>query len=238
MNREYRNDNKEFRKKTINVSVISVISTLVFVAFLLLFVLFALKNCAKENNASVSSGDMPSSIKYDYDSELLNSKLKALVNHELSFNGFEDEATDIIAVTYLDNYPTNFTLNISSLKGTNLYFYCLEEYEYKGDISNCSNFVDYLLTLNMNNRIEGNSSLERLELVEERITTSKSSYKCVVGQSSTNSKYLFGYYYEENNYYIYIKKDCTSGTNPFISNPSKTITNQDPLFKYYQLLSR
>ena len=159
-----REDNKEYRKKVIKIAVTSVISTLVFVAFLLLFVLFALKNCAKENNASVSSGDMSSSIKYDYDSELLNSKLKALVNHELSFNGFEDEVTDIIAVTYLDNYPTNFTLNISSLKGTNLYYYCLEEYEYKGDISNCSNFVDYLLASNVNNRIEGNSSLERLDV--------------------------------------------------------------------------
>lgn len=237
MNKYSSQDNKEFRKHAFKIAAISVISTLAFVAFLLLFVLFSLKNCAKENNASANSSDISSSIKYDYDSELLDSKFKAIVNNELSFNGFEDKVNDIVMVTYVDNFPSNFSLSISCRKETNLYSYHLEEYEYPANISGYNNCIDYLLTININNRLDGSCSLERLETIEEQIITSKSFYKCVIGQSSTNGKYLFGYYCEENNYYAYSKKAYTPGTDPFVSNPSKTITNQDPLFKYYQSLS-
>lgn len=227
--------NNEFKKHTIKVAVTSVISTLLFVAFLLLFVLFSLKNCDKENNAFITSYNSSLSMKYNYDSEQLDKRFKSIVNQELSFEGFEDEVTDIVAVTYIDNYPNSFSLDISSTCGNTLYFYQLEVYAYTGDKASYDNFVAYLLSLITNDRLEGDCTLERLEVVDEPITTSKNSYKCVIGKSQTNAKYVFGYYYENNQYYIYQNKEMNG--DPFSGQPSLTIDTDGLLYSYYKKIS-
>lgn len=226
--------NNEFKKHTIKVAVTSVISTLLFVAFLLLFVLFSLKNCDKENNAFISSYNSSLSMKYNYDSEQLDKRFKSIVNQELSFEGFEDKITDIVAVTYIDNYPSSFSLDISSKCGNTLYFYQLEGYAYTGDKISYDNFVGYLLSLTSNDRLEGNCTLERLEVVDEPITTSKISYKCVVAKSSTNVKYAFGYYYQNNNYYVCNNEAYVRNVDFFTSNTITVISNQSPLYNFYQ----
>ena len=45
--------------------------------------------------------------------------------------------------------------------------------------------------------------LGRVEAADKVIPTSKSSYKRIIGKSITNNRYVYGYYYENNHYYIY-----------------------------------
>lgn len=91
-----------------------------------------------------------------------------------------------------------------------------------------------LIVIVIKYRLDGNSALERLEVVDEVIITSKSSNKCSIGKSITNNKSVYGYYYENNQYYINQNIEMNN-INPFSGEPTLVVGMDNPLYGYCAL---
>ena len=231
---EQKEEKKEESKKAIKNVVISSICVLLFIVILLLLILLGLKNCSKGANNS-SSNNQSSSQKYDYDNTKLNDVFKKLVfNQVYADMGTDNPIDNIVAVTYSDS-DSLFTLNIDAKIGNNIYYYFVNNASYCG-YATC---VDYLLTLNLNNNLpllEGEDyGASLLPISNEKLTNEKSA-SYVISESATN-KYLSGYYFENNQYYVYQKVELNN-TDAFPIEASKVIDIDNPLFGYYKELSK
>lgn len=228
-------DSKEKQKQTLKVAVISSICTLLFIIILLLLILLGLRNCVKTNNNSdSSSNEQSSSQKYDYDNTKIDDVFKKLVFNQVYVDmGTEDPIDKIIAVTYNDS-DSHFTINIDAKIGDNIYFYSANNITYSGH----DNFVSYLLTLNLDNNlplIEGDTyGVSLLPISNERLVNEKSTSYVITNGAS--SKYLSGYYFENNQYYVYQKIELNNN-DAFPLAASKIIDIDSPLYRYYQMLN-
>ena len=232
---EQKQDNKKNRKQTIRVAVISSFCTLLLIAILLLLILFGLKNCSKASNNGSSNNEQSSSRKYNYDNVKLDTVFKKLVSNQVFVDmGSEDPIDDIYAVSYSDT-GSSFAINIDAKIGDNIYYYFANNVSYSG----VPTFVDYLLTLNLDNNlplIQGdNYGVSLLEISNERLTNEKSTSYVIT--NSVTSKYLSGYYFENNQYYVYQKVELNN-TDAFPLEASMIIDIDNPLFGYYQELSK
>ena len=224
-------EGKDKKKYTFKVAFISVVCTLLFIIVLLLFVLFGLQKCSSRSSGS-SIGNS-SSMKYNYDNEKLNDVFKKLVSNQVFVDmGVEDPIDEIVVATYSDS-GSSFTLNIDAKIGDNLYYYYVNNVSYSGH----DNFVSYLLTLNLDSNLpllEGNGyGVSALPISNERLVNEKSTSYVIT--NSASSKYLSGYYFENNEYRVYQKVELTNN-DALPSVPSKIIDLDSPLFGYYQSL--
>ena len=225
---------KNNRKQTIRVAVVSSFCALLLIAIILLLILFGLKNCSKGKVAGSSNDDQSSSQKYNYDNTKLDTVFKKIVFNQVFIDiGSEDPIDDIFTVSYSDT-GSSFTLNIDAKIGDNIYYYFSNNVSYSGSPT----FVDYLLTLNLDNNlplIQGdNYGVSLLETSNERLTNEKSTSYVIT--NSVTSKYLSGYYFENNQYYVYQKVELNN-TDAFPIEASKIIDIDNPLFGYYQELN-
>ena len=168
-----------------------------------MIVLLGLKKCNKDNSGlPFNSGSSSSSIKYDYDVNKIDDVFKKIVKNQLIVDGFdEDPLKDVISVTYSDA-TTSFNLNIEVRSDTRVYYYRLSNYPYSG----FDNFVRYLLSLDLNTKLsinEGSISLDTYLPTLETITTDKQCKYLISSNMSGTTKYFSGYYYQDNQYYIY-----------------------------------
>ena len=233
-NKEQKQQNNDDKKKTLKTVITSIVCTLLFIIILLLLVLLGLKKCNKDNSGLPSSGgSLDSSIKYDYDVSKIDDVFKKIVKNQLHVDGFdEDPLKDVISVTYSDT-TTSFNLNIEVRSDTKVYYYRLSNYPYSG----FDNFVPYLLSLDLDIKLslnEGTISLDTYLPTLETITTDKRCKYLISSNMSGTTKYFSGYYYQDNQYYIYQHQELTS--NPFNEASNQVINLDSPLYGYYQSL--
>ena len=232
---EQKEKKKELAKSDLKIVITSIVCTLLFIIILLLLVLLGLKKCNKDNSGlPSSSGTSSSSIKYDYDVNKIDDVFKKIVKNQLIVDGFdEDSLKDVISVTYSDAV-TSFNLNIEVRSDTKVYYYRLSNYPYSG----FDNFVPYLLSLDLNTKLslnEGSISLDTYLPTLETITTDKQCKYLISTNMSGTTKYFSGYYYQDNQYYIYQHQELTS--NPFNEVSNQVINLDSPLYGYYQNLN-
>ena len=228
-------EKKEQGKRDLKLVITSIVATLLFIIILLLLILLGLKKCARDNNGTLpnSSSEPDSSIKYDYDVNKIDDVFKKIVKNQLLVDGFdEDPLKDVISVTYSDTTST-FNLNIEVRSDTKVYYFRLSNYPYSG----FDNFVPYLLSLDLNTKLslnEGSISLDTYFPTLETITTGKQCKYLISSNMSGTTKYFSGYYYQDNQYYIYQHQELTS--NPFSEISNQVINIDSPLYGYYQKL--
>ena len=233
---EQKENNKENRKQTVKVAITSSICALLFIIILLLLILLGLKNCSnKQNNDGPTSSSTPDSSYVDnYDRDDIDNVFKKIVWEYLDFNGFEVPLTDltnVIAVTYADN-NTSFDLAISVESTTNrVYHYKVVNKEY----TNHEDFLGYLLDNETDLFLDAAASVDNYVATNEIITTSKTKNKYLISESPSSIKYFSGFYFENNEYHVYQKKELTS-SNPFNEEADQIININNLLYGYYQNL--
>ena len=243
---------KEENKKTLKTVVTSVICTLLFVIILLLLILLGLKKCGARvpdigDDTSISS-EPPSGPKYDYDTNKLNDKFLAIVESYMNGPGGmdPDKPVAVKAVTYTDNYEAgNFSLNISVISTNNkLYIYKAYKAFYPNDKSNFDNLMSYLLLEDTPNIFTDGDPLETefscgtFNPTTEVITTDKECHYVISNDTGGTYKYFDGYYYQDNQYNVYHHHEYVVDTNPFIGQPDMVVDLDNPLYGYYQELSK
>ena len=228
--KEYLEDNKEKKHSTIKVVVISVISTLLIVAIILLLTLLGLKKCSSSNNKNNS--ELPIDTERN---NKISDVFKDIVNKQMIFDGYDaDTLKSVNVVAYQDNYPSNFNLNIVISSESKVYYYYASDVNYPSDKNGYDNFVSYLLKEDNNHILDGNISLSVLDKTNASFNTSKSSYKAVISKDAGDNKYLSGFTYEDNSFFIYQKRLLTEGEDPFTGVGDQKISNDSPLFDYYR----
>ena len=230
--------NQEENKKTIKTVTISVACTLLFVIIILLIVLLGLKQCSRaSDNSGSSTNDSSSEPTYNYDSELLNNQFIKIVNYERLVAGFDDAPTKVIAVSYADNYPNNFSISITASAGNTLYYYNINNYSYSGDTSSYDNCIGYISTLDITARLDSVGAVQTIQsstVTNETIETNKGNHYVI--SSATPLNYFSGFYLDNNQYKVYNYVEFISGDNPFNTEPSFKVNSNDPLYGYYQSL--
>ena len=99
-------------------------------------------------------------------------------------------------------------------------------------------FVSYLLDYDTNQALDGNVSLALLDKVDSSINTSKTTYKGVISKTASHDKYLSGFSYADNSFFIYQKRLITEGVDPFTGEGDQKISLGEPLYDYYRGLLR
>ena len=226
-------DRQEENRKTVKTVAISAGGTLLFIIIILLLVILGLKNCSNVYGYHGSSSSS-SEEGYHYDNELLNNQFIKIVNYERLVAGYDDVPTDVVAVTYVDNYPNSFNISITAKAGNTIYYYHLDNYLYSGDISSYDNCIGYIYSLNITDRLNSNAVIQSSVVTNQTIDTDKGNHYVI--SDATPIKYFSGFYLDNNQYKIYNYIEFTSGDNPFNSEPSFKVNSNDPLYGYYQSL--
>lgn len=232
-NKEKKQQDNDDKKKTLKTVITSIVSTLLFIIIILLLVLLSLKKCSNKDGGT-SSDSSSSSQKYDFDNNKLNDVFKYLVNKQIQLDGFDGTTKDIAVVTYADNYPSNFSLNIGGYNDSKVYYYEITNCEYLGDKNGYGNVISYLLLNDNYQSLNADINLSILDKYNNGVINSKTTTKYVVGTTPTDTRYLSGYYYEDNKYCVYYKKQLEDSIDPFNSNADMVINSDSPLYGYYK----
>ena len=230
MDEKKKNSNK---KDTSKIVIISSGATLLLIIIVLLLVLLGLKQCSRVSNNS-SSSNTSSEPTYNYDNELLNNQFIKIVDYERLLGGFDEAPTDIMVITYIDNYPNNFNISITAKAGNTIYYYHLDNYSYSGDTSSFDNCIGYILSININDRLDGSASIVKSTATSETIVTDKGNHYVI--SNADPIKYFSGFYLDNNEYQVYNYIEFTSGDNPFNTESSFKVNSSSPLYGYYQYL--
>lgn len=235
LNNQDQQDNKKQARRTFKTVVVTVICTLLAVIILLFVVILCLRGgCNKGSSNKTSSS---TSQKYDFDNTKLDNIFKKIVSKQMLVDGFDaDELSDVLAVTYSDN-SGSFDLDISVRSTSNIYYYHLDNSTYTG----YDNFVSYILEYDIDNKVgrplDGEEvSISSLSIVNETLTTDKVCKYVISSNISGTTNYLDGFYFENNNYYVYQNKEVTND-NPFGETATTVIDSSNPLYPYYQSLN-
>ena len=232
---EQKEDGKEKREQTLKVVITSSICTLLFIVILLLLVLLGLKKCQPVSNGDTSNSSSSSQPVDTERNNRITDVFKDIVNKQMQLDGFDsDDIKNVVAVIYEDNYPTQFGLNIIVNSETKVYYYYASDVNYPEDKSGYDNFVSYLLMNTSNHVLNGDITLSLSDKTNEVINTSKTSYKAIISKSASNDKYLSGFYYENNNFFVYQKRLIVDSQEPFTGVGNQRIDNLSPLYDYYR----
>ena len=246
---------KEENRKTLKTVITSVICTLLFVIILLLLILLGLKKCmGRVPDIGDSSNNDNTSSEYVeiYDNVTLNDVFKTIVNKHLFINFDENkEMSDIIAVTYTDNYPNKFDLSITACTDEEVFFYSITNCVYQNNVDGYDNLATYLLKQDkaepQHLAFMSDSEIGDLDFsvdlsranktTAEVITTNKPDSHFVTSMTPSSVKYISGYYYQDNKYYVYDKLEYTDQNNPLDNNEGTLIDDTSLLYGYYLRLS-
>ena len=226
------------------------ICTLLFIIILLLLILLGLKKCAARLGDSFNNENTSSEYVEIYDNVTLNDVFKKIVNKHLFINFDENkEMSDVIAVTYKDNYPNKFDLSITASTDDEVFFYSITNCVYQNNVDGYDNLVTYLLKQNTVDHLVFMSDSEEGDLdflvdlnranktTAEVITTNKPNPHFVTSMTLSSVKYISGYYYQDNKYYVYDRLEYTDQNNPLGNNQGTLIDDTSLLYGYYLRLS-
>ena len=165
---------------------------------------------------------------------------REMVKKNIQYNGFDnDELDKVMAITYEDNYPDSFSLKLSVTSETKVYYCVVNDYPYDGNKEEYNDFVSYLL-LDTTEYKPTNSytELHPYAKTETRVNTSKTFNRYVIGETSSEPKdnYLYGFYRENNEFYVYQDKLIEEGIDLFLNPSNQVIKSDSPLFDYYGAL--
>ena len=249
---EVKEQKKEENKKTLKTVITSVICTLLFIIILLLLILLGLKKCVARLGDSSNNDNTSSEYVEIYDNVTLNDVFKKIVSKHLFINFGEDkEMSDIIAVTYTDNYPNKFDLSITACTEDEVFFYSITNCVYQNNVDGYDNLVTYLLKQDKAEPqhlvFMSDSEIGDLDFsvdlsranknTAEVITTNKANSHFVTSITPSSVKYISGYYYQDNKYYVYDKLEYTDQNNPLGNNEGTLIDDTSLLYGYYLRLS-
>lgn len=226
------------KRDIFKVTIISSVSTLILIIIFLLLVIFGMKNCSSNNKESSLSSSNVNEPTYHYDTELLNNQFIKIVNFERQAIGYEEPPSKVVAVSYTDNYPNNFSISITATAGNTLYYYNINNYSYSGDTSSYDNCIGYISTLDITARLDSVGAVQTIQssiVTNETIETDKGNHYVI--SSATPLKYFSGFYLDNNQYKVYNYVEFTSGSNPFNNEPSFKVNSSSPLYRYYQYLN-
>ena len=225
-NQQPKEERQEKMSSTFKVAMITAITTLLLIAILILLILFGMKKCqgnAQGNTSSEQPIDTETNAK-------INKSFLDIVKRQMLFDGYDtDELKSVVAVSYQDD-TTTFDINIIASSESKVYFYYADDVNKGENI----NFVSYLLEYDTNQALDGDITLSFLEKSNAPIETSKSSYKGVISKSASDDKYLSGFTYEDNSFFIYQKRLIVEGNEPFAGVGDQKISSSEPLYDYYR----
>ena len=185
------------------------------------------------NQCHGKNGDNTSSQNVNKD-EILDNKFKAIVKKQLEIGLFEeDQLKDVIAVSYVDNYPTLFNLDIAVKSATKIYYCSFNEAKYSSDINSYNNFASFIKGLN-NDTLNSESILSWDNIDNTQNLPSEGHY--LVGKNElSNELHFSGYQLVNNEYHVYHKQTIMENINPLEQNLAhQAIKQGETLFDYYQ----
>ena len=241
MDSKNKNDSNEFnnqeKKKSSSKKIVSIFIGLDILLVIIIILLLCLKSCKNNNNAQESSDGTPIDIERN---NRITDLFKGIVKKLLVANGYDDDyLTNVNAISYADNYPNNFTLNISVSSLSKVYYCSISDYPYEGGTSTYDNFLSYLLLDTTEYKVSKSSaSVNQYKLTDKTINTSKDKYKYVISESNSEpvDTYIDGFYLEDGNYYIYQNKLVVDNTDPFTNASDQIIDSGSTLYGYYRFL--
>ena len=225
-------DDKSSSKKAISIFI-----AIDILLVIIIIVLLCLKSCKDNNNQESNNNNKEPEIDLVRFNKITD-VFKGIVKKNMEFNLYNDDPLDkAIAVSYIDNYPNNFTLNISVTSATKMYYCTVTDYLYDGNKEEYSNFIDYLLLDTTEYKVShGTNGVTKTTLTDDKITTSQSVNKYVISESDSDpkDKYINGFYQANNEFYIYQNILLEDGINPFTKPSNQVIKSDSPLYDYYR----
>ena len=222
-------------EKSSTKKIVSIFIGLDILLVIIVVLLLCLKGCKVENNQSYTEPEIDM-VRVNKITDVF----KGIVKKNIQYGGCSDDNLDrVVAITYADNYPNNYSLNISVTSETKVYYCVVSGYPYEGNKEEYSDFISYLLLDTTEYKpTKSDCELHPYNKTDNRVNTSKTINKYVIGETNSEPKdnYLYGFYQENNEFYVYQDKLVTEGVDPF-TNPSDQIIKSDSsLYDYYRAL--
>ena len=228
-NQEPKQEEKKSQKKAISIFI--AIDVLIVIIIILLL---CLKNCKPVPNQE-NSGEQPiDTVRVNKITDIFRN----VVKKNMDYMSITDNNIDkVAAITYTDNYPDTFNLNISVITESNLYYLTISDYTYDGNKEEYNNFLDYLLLDTTEYKVShGNNDIYKSSILDTKITTSQSVKRYIISESTSGDKYINGFYKDNNEFYIYQNTLITDGVDPFSKPSNQIIKSDSPLYDYYRAL--
>ena len=161
-----------------------------------------------------------------------------IVKKNIAYVGYDDDELDkVMAITYQDNYPDNFSLKLAISSSTKVYYSEVTSYPYDGKKEEYNDFVSYLL-LDTTSYRASNAHIELnfTSITDLRVNTSKAVNRYVISESNSEPKdyYLNGFYKENDEFYVYIDALIGIDTDPFASPSNQVLKDDSSLYDYYK----
>lgn len=225
-------DGKSSSKKAISFFV-----AIDILLVIIIIILLCLKSCKDNNEQESNNNNKEPEIDLVRFNKITD-VFKGIVKKNMEFNLYTDDPLDkVIAVSYIDNYPNNFTLNISVTSATKVYYCTVTDYSYDGNKEEYNNFLDYLLLDTTSYKVgSGIPNLNSTLISDIKIETSKSVNKYIISENEHDptDKYIDGFYLDNNEFHIYQNESYNAPSDPFIKASKQVITSGSPLYDYYQ----
>lgn len=232
-NKEVKQDNQQEEKKSPTKKIISIFIGLDIILVIVIILLLCLKNCKGPSNEP-SNGEEIDRVRVNKITDIFRNIAKENMNYMSITDNDVDKA---IAVTYTDNYPNTFNLNISVTTETNLYYLTITDYTYDGNKEEYSNFIDYLLLDTTEYKVShGTNGVTKTTLTDDKITTSQNVNSYVISEtdSEPKDKYINGFYQANNEFFVYQNVIVEDGIDPFTKPSNQVIKSDSPLYDYYR----
>ena len=246
-NKNYQTENKEVEEpkddnnqkpmqeeKKPHKKAISIFIAVDILIVIIIILLLCLKNCKPVPNQD-SNGEQPiDTVRVNKITDIFRS----IVKKNMDYVSITDNDIDkVVAITYSDNYPNTFNLNISVTTESNLYYLTISDYTYDGNKEEYNNFLDYLLLDTTEYKVShGNNDIYKSSILDTKITTSQSVNRYIISESTGGDKYINGFYKNNNEFYVYQNALVIEGVDPFTKPSNQIIKSDSPLYDYYRAL--
>ena len=226
-------DNQQEEKKSPAKKIISIFIGLDIILVIIIILLLCLKNCSGPSQEPASENSIDR-VRVNKITDIFRN----IAKQNMDYMSITDNNVDkVITVTYTDNYPNTFNLNISVTTENNLYYLTISDYTYDGNKEEYTNFIDYLLLDTTEYKVShGTNGLTKTTLTDDKITTSQSVNNYVISEtdSEPTDKYINGFYQANNEFYIYQNIMLEDGIDPFTKPSNQVIKSDSPLYDYYR----
>lgn len=197
------------------------------VLFFLLIGLFAAFLIVKSEKTNAKARD-------DRISDNLNSRLLGLVNEQIIFNSFDEDAVNNVnAVLIEDDYPFSYRLKVAASSNIKVYYY--ETYGHYPSDDAVTNLTSYLM--HNNDKIIGSSSLAVNTATNIEINNEKNP-RYIISKNEIDELFVSGCYFADNQYFIYLKRPYIENSDPFKETADMVVNQEHQLFKYFSYLAR
>ena len=246
-NKNYQTENKEVEEpkddnnqkpmqeeKKPHKKAISIFIAVDILIVIIIILLLCLKNCKPVPNQD-NSGEQPiDTVRVNKITDIFRS----IVKKNMDYVSITDNDIDkVVAITYSDNYPNTFNLNISVTTESNLYYLTISDYTYDGNKEEYNNFLDYLLLDTIEYKVpHGNNDIYKSSILDTKLTTSQSINRYIISESTGGDKYINGFYKNNNEFYVYQNALVIEGVDPFTKPSNQIIKSDSPLYDYYRAL--